>query len=154
MKITVIATGKPKKGPLLELSDLYQKRLNAYFPTSIIELPQSKSNSAVQIKQQESIVQLAKIPNNSVVIALDERGKQPTTQKLAEKIQTWRDTGSAQLCFIIGGAEGLSDDVRQRADFILSLSALTLPHQMARVVMLEQIYRSATILAGHPYHRE
>ena len=154
MRVLVLATGKTRKGPLTDLCAEYMKRLKAFWPTQEVELPQVKFGSAEQIKAKEAQAQLEKIPQNATVIALDETGKEFSTRQLAQKLETFQNSGTQTLCFIIGGAEGLDDSIRQRADLTLSLSQLTFPHQLARVVLLEQIYRCATLLAGHPYHRD
>ena len=88
-----------------------------------------------------------------VLVALDERGKPWDSETLANSLRTWSESGTANATFALGGADGHPDEVREAADVVLSLSALTLPHLLARVVLLEQIYRGITICAGHPYHR-
>jgi 23S rRNA (pseudouridine1915-N3)-methyltransferase len=118
----------------------------------VLELPQSKAATPAQIKRQEGKTQQAKIPAGAFTIALDETGRRLSTQALADQFAQWQ-TEHSHLCFLIGGAEGLDDTIKQRADVILSLSDLTLPHQLARLLLLEQVYRCATVLAGHPYHR-
>lgn len=122
-------------------------------PCTLVDLPQAKGSSPQDIMQKEAKGQLAAIPNNAYVIILDEHGQGITTQKLAKNLATWQQNGQ-DVCFIIGGAEGLAADVKAKAKLTLKLSDFTLPHQMAKVIVLEQLYRAATILAGHPYHRE
>ena len=94
----------------------------------------------------------AAIPHNSLIIAMDERGKDLTTEQFAQKVRAWRDAGES-LCFIIGGADGLDPQLKSEARMMLRLSSMTLPHAMARVMLAEQIYRAFSILTNHPYHR-
>ena len=109
-----------------------------------------KSKSAVQAEGEQI---LAKIETNEQVVLLDERGKQITSEALATRLANWQADGRA-LCFLIGGPDGVSDVCRERANFTWSLSSLTLPHGLARVLFSEQMYRASSMQAGHPYHRE
>ena len=109
-----------------------------------------KLKSAVQAEGEQI---LAKIETNEQVVLLDERGKQMTSQALASRLADWQADGR-DLCFIIGGPDGVSDACRERANFTSSLSSLTLPHGLARVLFCEQMYRASSMQAGHPYHRE
>tara|TARA_R110000868_G_scaffold218576_2_gene469138 strand:- start:68566 stop:69033 length:468 start_codon:yes stop_codon:yes gene_type:complete len=154
MNITVIATGKCKDKHINALADEFIKRLKPFFPTKLIEVPQVKAQSVLEIKQGEAKLQNAKIPDGSIIFALDERGKMMHTADFSKKLGTLRDTGTRNLVFIIGGAEGLDDSVRNKAQMLISLSPMTFPHMMVRPIILEQIYRAGTVLAGHPYHRE
>lgn len=154
MKITLLVTGKCKEKPILSLCDEYIKRLKPYLAIQVIELPQDKSNSPAEIKRKEADAQLSKITENSIVIALDERGEIPSTRQLAQKISHFQNQGTSHITFIIGGAEGLDENIRKRADYVLSLSKLTFPHMMVRPIILEQIYRVMMVLNNHPYHRD
>lgn len=154
MRATLIATGKCKDKEILSLCAEYLKRLQAFFPTTVVEVPQTKADRSEDIKAGEAKAQLAKIPDGAYVIALDEHGKNPTTRAFASKIEQIQLLGKSELVFIIGGSDGLHSSVLQRADFTLSLSALTFPHMMVRPIILEQLYRAGTVLAGHPYHRD
>lgn len=151
MSATILATGRCRDKHLLALEAEYLKRLKPFLATTIIELPHGKS-SGDALKREEAAVQLAKIPENAFVIALDERGKQPGTTQFSTQLDTWRQNGKP-LFFIIGGADGLDESVRNRADATIALSALTFPHQMVRVILAEQLYRAMTLINGHPYHR-
>ena len=95
----------------------------------------------------------AAIPKGAVLVTLDERGQLISSPKFAQKIANWRDQGTRELVFVIGGADGIDPDLRDRADFSLSLGQMVWPHMLARVMLAEQIYRATTILAGSPYHR-
>ena len=104
--------------------------------------------SVESLRNQEALLARASRPR----VIMDERGKQPSSIELAEWIGAWQERGEAQVDFLIGDAHGFSEDDRKDADRVFSLSRLTLPHRLARIVLVEQLYRAATILAGHPYH--
>ena len=144
MKIHILAIGKCKKGsPEDLLIKEYQKRLS--WSLNIIE----KENDTIQ---KESAFLLTHIPNGAKVVVLDERGENISSPALAQKIESWRLNGTSEICFLIGGADGHTDEVRKHADLMLSFGKLTFPHMLIRAVLAEQIYRVQTILSGHPYH--
>ncbi len=145
MNITILAIGKTKDDATTDLVAEYCKRLS--WRVKISDLPQKN-------KADDGARLIAAIPKQSFVIALDEHGDNLSSQKLAAKIQSWQNAGHSHLCFIIGGADGLSAEVLRRADFNLALGKMTWPHRMVKVMILEQLYRANTILSGHPYHRE
>jgi 23S rRNA (pseudouridine1915-N3)-methyltransferase len=146
MKIHILAIGKCKKGsPEDLLIREYQKRLS--WNLNIIE----KENDTIF---KESAFLLSHIPEGAKVVVLDERGENISSQTFAQKIENWRLNGISEICFLIGGADGHTDEVRRRADLILSFGKLTFPHMLIRAVLTEQIYRAQTILSGHPYHRQ
>ncbi|MFZ2620838.1 MAG: 23S rRNA (pseudouridine(1915)-N(3))-methyltransferase RlmH [Alphaproteobacteria bacterium] len=153
MKLTLLSTGKLKRGAVSELCAEYEKRLGAYATLTQIELPQVKDGNPATIKAKEAQAQLAKVPTGALLIALDERGKTYSTAQFAEKLNSWQQLAKPVI-FLIGGAEGLDDSVRARADSVWSLSPLTFPHQLVRALVLEQLYRAFSLNAGHPYHRE
>jgi 23S rRNA (pseudouridine1915-N3)-methyltransferase len=132
--------------------DEYQKRLPAHLKFRLKELELSNQGSADARKADECERLSAAQPNGSFRIALDARGITLSTESLAEKLNTWLQLGR-DLVFVIGGPEGLTDAYVKQADARISLSALTLPHPLVRVVLSEQIYRAHSILNGHPYHR-
>ncbi|MBP5615897.1 MAG: 23S rRNA (pseudouridine(1915)-N(3))-methyltransferase RlmH [Alphaproteobacteria bacterium] len=145
MKIDILAIGKCKKGSPEDLIiKEYQKRLGWHLQID------EKDNDE---PQKEAAFLLSHIPNNAKVIVLDERGENLTSLELAHKINDWQLNGVSDICFLIGGADGHTDEVRRRADLILSFGKLTMPHMLIRAVLAEQIYRLETILKGHPYHR-
>ena len=145
MSVTVHAVGKLKRGPETELVTRYQTRLKR-LKTTLREFPERES------KAREGTDLLAALPGSSFVIALDERGEDMTSPDFARLLGERLDQGQS-LSFIIGGADGLSDEVRERADRLIRFGRLTWPHQLVRGLLLEQIYRAETILLGHPYHR-
>jgi 23S rRNA (pseudouridine1915-N3)-methyltransferase len=109
---------------------------------------------AAELKRREAELILRAVAAGSRLVALDARGQQWTSGDFAQRIAAWRDAGTPALAFAIGGADGLGEAVITRADAVLSLGAMTWPHLLARVMLLEQLYRGQQILAGHPYHRE
>ena len=145
MAVTVHAVGRLKRGPETELVERYTKRLKR-LKTTVRELPERAS------KDQECDALLASIPASAFVLALDEHGEDLPSVKFARLLGDQLDRGR-DLAFIIGGADGLSDAVKQRADVLLRFGRMTWPHQIVRGLLFEQIYRAETILLGHPYHR-
>lgn len=139
-----------------EAYDQYLKRLPNTYHIELIEInpvKRTKTANKNNILKQESERILAAIPANSTVIALDEKGKAVSSKHFSQKLDYWQ-LDAINPVFLIGGADGLSPECLQRSDDIWSLSALTFPHAMVRVIMIEQIYRAWSILQGHPYHRE
>ncbi len=111
------------------------------------------SPTAAERIQREGNLLLQAVPKGAIVVALDGKGTQFTSEEFAQRLGKWRDTGVAEVIFLIGGADGLAENVRAKANYVMSLGAMTWPHLLARGMLLEQIYRAQTILAGHPYHR-
>lgn len=159
MRLVIGACGRLKDGPERQIFDRYADRITpigrtlGIGPFSSFELSESKSRSSAERKSSEAQGLLAKVPEGCVVIALDEKGKSFTTKELANYIQRERENGRGGLTFLIGGPDGHGGDVLDKACLKLSLSAMTLPHGLARIVLAEQLYRALTVLAGHPYHR-
>jgi 23S rRNA (pseudouridine1915-N3)-methyltransferase len=122
-------------------------------PPAIVEVDERRSLPPVQLKAREGELILGALPAGIHFVALDERGVQWSSRALAERIATWRDRGSPELAFAIGGADGLHSMVLDRADVTLSFGSMTWPHLLVRGMLLEQLYRAQQILAGHPYHR-
>jgi len=148
MAFTLITVGKMKPGPWLELAQEYKKRLR--MPLSIHEVELRQKLPSTLRKQQEGELIQQKIPPGSVVITLDEKGKSYTSEQFAQKLIA----PSHSLCFVIGGAYGLSDAVQSQAQHKIAFGPATWPHLMVRVMLLEQLYRAQQILAGHPYHKK
>ena len=161
MKITLICIGRLKEDAEQRIVVRYTERFQqtgaqAGFPAlSIVELPESRAASAKARKAAEAEELRKKIASGSPVIALDERGTTLTSTEFAEKLGAWRDnSGVKNLAIVIGGPDGLDAGLVKEARLVLSLGRLTMPHGLARAVLAEQLYRVATILTGHPYHRE
>ncbi len=145
LNIDIIAVGRLRKGPFFELSQEYLKRMR--WNVGVLELEGEDQNA-------ECAKILSRLHPNAFVITMDERGDGLKSLDFAETIRKLQDTGTGHLQFIIGGHEGLTDEVRDRSNFLLSFGQQTWPHMLARVMLLEQIYRAQQIIAGHPYHRE
>ena len=159
MSMTIIAVGKMKEKPFRAMADEYLKRLSRFGKTEEIELPDlpepSNSSPAIekQIKEKEGEAILAKIRPSDYVVALTIPGKQWDSPGLAEHLNSVMERGNSSLVFVIGGSLGLSDAVIARANEQLSMSKMTFPHQLARVMLLEQLYRAMKISAGERYHK-
>lgn len=153
MNIQIISVGKIREDFWIKAEQEYLKRLNAQFKITHQELPAEKPSSTVsdeEIKKREAAKILKNIAANSIVIALDEKGREFSSPQLAEFLKPLR---SQQIVFIIGGHLGLDQTVLERADFQISLSRLTFPHQMVRVFLAEQLYRVWCLWEGRRYHR-
>lgn len=151
MRLTLIAVGRAKRGPEQELFNSYRKRLNPGL--DLVEVEEKRPLSGAELKAREAELIAAKIPDGAFLIALDERGKPASSRKFAEKLGDLRD-GGRDIAFIIGGADGLDESLRARADMILGFGPQTWPHMLVRAMLAEQVYRGQSILAGHPYHRD
>ena len=151
MRVTIAAVGRLRAGPLQDLLTDYLRRLN--WPHSLREVEEKRRLEPRALKRREGELLLQGLPAGARVIALDGRGKSLSSEAFAAMIGDYRDGGTADLAFLIGGADGLSDEVRQAADRIISLGAMTWPHLLVRIMLAEQLYRAQAILTGHPYHR-
>ena len=151
MKITLLAIGKAR-GVEAEWAQEYQKRLGA--SVEIHEFAAPKSLPPAETQKAEAQLLLKAIPDKSFVVLLDERGKDLSSRDFAAKLSNWQDQGTSNLVFLIGGADGVTEEIRKRANFMLCFGKLTWPHRLVRVMLLEQIYRAKQIIAGHPYHRD
>lgn len=151
MRLLIAAVGRHKRGPLKDLEQHYAERL--LWPLTLREVEEKRPLPAAELKEREAALLLAAVPAGATIVALDERGTSLTSSDFAARIAQWRDRGTADLAFLIGGADGHGDTVRKRADLLLSLGAMTWPHLLVRGMLLEQLYRAQQILAGHPYHR-
>jgi 23S rRNA (pseudouridine1915-N3)-methyltransferase len=158
VKLVICAVGRLKAGPERDLAERYVARaadlarqLGLAGP-SIAEVPEGRARDAPS-RLREEWVALAAKSEGATRIALDERGKSLTTAAFAARLMKHRDAGVMMLAFLIGGADGLAAEARATANEIISFGAMTLPHQLVRILLLEQIYRTLTIRLGHPYHR-
>jgi 23S rRNA (pseudouridine1915-N3)-methyltransferase len=123
-------------------------------PVSLVEVEEKRRLTGAEMKQREAALILAALPADARLVALDERGATWTSRQFADRLAGWRDGGAGVLAFAIGGADGLGQAVIECADAVLSLGQMTWPHLLARSLLLEQLYRTQQILAGHPYHRD
>ena len=159
MKITLITVGKIKEKYLKDAIAEYSKRLSKYCKLEIIEVADEKTpdnasetvEEQIRFKEAERI--LKNVKDDAFVITLEILGKQVTSEQLADKIETLGINGTSHIVFIIGGSIGLGQDVLKRSNYALSFSKMTFPHQLMRVILLEQIYRSYRIINGEPYHK-
>jgi 23S rRNA (pseudouridine1915-N3)-methyltransferase len=135
----IIARGKIGRSPEAELTERYMRRIS--WPTRVTELPDRGGA-------------LPDSSNNAVTVVLDERGKALSSMDLAKKLEGWRDTGRRETRFLIGAADGHEEELRGKADLLLSFGPATWPHLLARAMLAEQLFRATSILANHPYHRE
>ncbi|REH93400.1 23S rRNA (pseudouridine(1915)-N(3))-methyltransferase RlmH [Staphylococcus felis] len=159
MKITIVAVGKLKEKYWKQAIAEYEKRLSAYTKIDIVEVPDEKAPENMsekeieQVKAKEGERILAKIKPLSTVITLEIKGKMLGSEELAKELDQRMIQGASDFTFVIGGSNGLHDTVLQRSNFALSFSKMTFPHQMMRVVLLEQIYRAFKINRGEAYHK-
>lgn len=159
MRIVVAAIGRLKQGPETELSERYRKRAAqigrqlGLRDIEIIEIRESRAADAGKRMIEESIALANLIPQNAAVVVLDSRGESLDSGALAAQLGKWRENGRPAAVFLIGGADGLAANLGEKASLRLSFGKATWPHQLIRVMLLEQIYRATTILTGHPYHR-
>lgn len=152
MQLIILTTGKCRDAHIKALESQYLSRMpDNMWRVVIRELP---DGATPEEESGGQLVALAGVPVPGVRILLDERGENPTSRELALKFEDWQKDGVKAVCFLIGGANGVSKAVTQRVDWVMSLGKLTLPHQMVRVVLAEQMYRVHTLLTNHPYHRD
>ena len=162
MRLIISAIGLLKKGPESDLVADYLKRLRGpgkQIGISQIEILESKERAAnsgggVNRKNLEAELLVSQLPNDRKVIVLDEHGRHVTSRELANLVQHNLDQGEQNLCFVIGGADGLSETALELAEDKICLGKMTWPHQLVRVMLVEQLWRSVSILTNHPYHRD
>lgn len=155
MKVILIAVGQKMPGWVNTAYEEYSKRLASDFTLELVEIAQplkSKKADVESIRRKEAELILKAIPAQCDVIALDERGKNWSTVELSNQLEKWKHNGK-DICLLVGGPDGLSDSCKQRAVQSWSLSRLTFPHPLVRVLLAEQLYRAQSILNHHPYHR-
>jgi 23S rRNA (pseudouridine1915-N3)-methyltransferase len=155
VKVHICAVGRLRAGPEKTLIDDYVTRFDrtgrglSLGPVSLLEVEDRKGGG---MSAEATLLQRA-VPQGAVVCALDERGTVETSPAFARRIAGWRDSGRSDLAFVIGGADGIDPDFRSQVDHLLSFGSMVWPHMMVRVMLAEQLYRAASILAGGPYHR-
>ena len=154
MKVVIAVVGKPRDRHLAAAISAYEERARHYFALEIAEVREvnARGLSAAQVREQEGTRLLERVPAAAALYALDERGSRLASPEFAALIGSARD-GARDIAFAVGGAFGLSDAVRSRAVRSLQLAPFTLPHELARLVLSEQVYRAGTILKGEPYHK-
>lgn len=159
MRVTIVCVGKLKEAYWRGAIQEYSKRLSRYLKLEIVELPDEKAPETMspaqedEVRQKEGLRILKAIKEDAFVVALAIEGKSLSSEALADFISEKTVRGVSHMAFVIGGSLGLSEDVMKRADFSLSFSPMTFPHQMMRVILLEQIYRAEKINRKEPYHK-
>jgi 23S rRNA (pseudouridine1915-N3)-methyltransferase len=151
MRMTIAAVGRDRSGPARDLYDEYCRRCS--WPIRLIEIAPRPAISLERRLADEGVRLAAAIARDAAVIALDERGRLLSSRSFATRIAAWQQR-RGDLAFLIGGPDGLADDLIERAELVLALGRMTWPHRLVRVLLAEQLYRASTILAGHPYHRD
>ena len=159
MRIIIAAVGRLKRGPETELAERYLKRAEqtgrnlGWRSIEIIEIRESRADDAARRMLEESIALANVIPDGALTVLFDERGETLGSAGFAQRLAEWRGADLPAIVFMIGGADGLAPSLREKARLTLSFGSATWPHQIVRILLLEQLYRAATILTGHPYHR-
>jgi len=159
MRLVVAAIGRLKDGPERDLTERYRKRAEqtgrriGFRGTEIVEIRESRAQEVGKRMVEEAIALANVIPDRAVTIVLDERGESRDSTTLAQQLARWRDDGRPAAVFLIGGDDGLAPTLRDKATMRLAFGSATWPHQLVRIMLLEQIYRAMSILSGHPYHR-
>ncbi len=151
MRVEILAVGRARAGPERELYDSYIKRIR--WTVELREVEEKRPLPPAELKAREAELLLAALPGDAVVVALDGAGKDMSSEAFARTLGQWRDDGRGRVAFVIGGAEGLAPEIRDRADMLLAFGRQTWPHMLVRAMLAEQIYRAQQILARHPYHR-
>ena len=159
MRIVVAAVGRLKRGPEQDLAERYRERAVksgrgiGLRSLEIVEIAESRARETQRRMLEESIALANVIPKGAATVLLDPRGEATDSNSLTVRLRGWND-GGRDVAFVIGGPDGLAPTLSDQADLHLAFGALTWPHQLVRIMLLEQIYRATTILSGHPYHRE
>jgi 23S rRNA (pseudouridine1915-N3)-methyltransferase len=159
VRILIAAVGRMKAGPERDLAERYRKRAAqagrsvGLTNVEIVEIKESRASDPARRMLEESIAIANVIPERAVGVLMDERGESLSSSAFAGHLQAWRTEDKLAVVFIIGGADGLAPGLKDNAKLTLAFGAATWPHQLVRVLLLEQIYRAVTILSGHPYHR-
>ena len=160
MRIVIAAVGRLKQGPERELAERYRKRaadagrkagLDAF---DVVEIRESRAGDTGRRMLEESIAIANVVPERAVTVLLDERGESMSSGSFAGRLQGWRSENRPAVVFIVGGADCLSPSLREKASLAIAFGQATWPHQLVRIMLLEQLYRAVTMMAGHPYHRE
>ncbi|MBS0223253.1 MAG: 23S rRNA (pseudouridine(1915)-N(3))-methyltransferase RlmH [Proteobacteria bacterium] len=151
MRLVIAAIGRAGRGPERDLYDHYARRIR--WPLILRELEEKRRFPPAELMRREGELLLAAAPAGAVLVALDRRGRTLDSEALARQFGRWRDDSVPDIAFLIGGADGHAEPLLKKASLVLSFGAMTWPHQLARAMLAEQIYRSQQLLAGHPYHR-
>jgi len=159
MRVVIAAVGRLKSGPERDLAERYLKRTAQVGRSlgltgfDIIEIRESRADNPARRVLEESIAIANLIPARAVTVLMDERGESMPSAAFASRLQAWRTEDKPAVVFVIGGADGLAPGLKDKSNLAIAFGAATWPHQLVRVMLLEQLYRAVTILSGHPYHR-
>lgn len=151
MRIVIAAVGRLRRGPEFDLLETYRQRIR--WPVSIHEVEEKRPFPAGEQRKREATLLAGALPDGALLIALDEGGRQMTSEQFATRLGDWQDEGIRDLAFVIGGADGLDPGFRDTASLQIAFGTMTWPHMLARCMLMEQLYRAQQILAGHPYHK-
>jgi len=160
MRLLLAAVGRLKAGAERDFAARYLDRVEqaargvGISSIEVIEIKDSRAKDIGRRRLEEAIALANVIPDGAVKVVLDSHGENVASTAFAGEIRAWRDSGREVLAFVIGGQDGLGDEIKRQANFTLAFGAATWPHQFVRIMLLEQLYRAITIIAGHPYHRE
>jgi 23S rRNA (pseudouridine1915-N3)-methyltransferase len=152
MRLCMISIGRARADPLLAAIEDYRRRCP--FEIRLVEIPARSGLPPARARGEETAAALARVPPGAVLVALDERGEELDSRAFAARLALWRDSGRREVAFLIGGADGLDPGALAGADLLLAFGRMTWPHRLVRLMLVEQLYRAGTILAGHPYHRD
>jgi 23S rRNA (pseudouridine1915-N3)-methyltransferase len=159
MRVIIAAVGRLKAGPERDLAERYLKRAAqvgrsvGWTGLEVVEIRESRADNVERRMLEESIAIANIIPDRAVIVLMDERGESMPSAAFAGRLQGWRTEGKPAVVFVIGGADGLAPALRDKSNLTMAFGAATWPHQIVRIMLLEQLYRAVTILSGHPYHR-
>ena len=159
LNVTLICVGKMREKHYIAAFNEYEKRLGAFCRFTLAELPEQRLPERPVLKEIDAALEkearaiLEHVPNGAALIAMCVEGKSMSSETLARRFTEWQNAGVSRLCFVVGGSFGLHDSVKQAAQLKLSMSEMTFPHHLARVMLMEQIYRACTINAGTQYHK-
>ena len=159
MRVIIAAVGRLKAGPERELSVRYSERAASggrrigWQGVAVVEVAESRSRRPQDRRLEEAVALAAAVPEIAAIVALDATGEVLSSPQLAARLGRWRDAETPAVAFLIGGADGLAESLLRRANLRLAFGTATWPHQLVRIMLLEQLYRAMTILSGHPYHR-
>jgi 23S rRNA (pseudouridine1915-N3)-methyltransferase len=152
MRVTIAAVGRDRSGPTRILFDEYCRRCP--WPIRLLEISPRTAGPPERRRAEEAERLSSAVPRDAALIALDENGRALSSRAFSTKIAAWQRQGRSEVAFLVGGPDGLDPTLIEHAHLVLSLGRMTWPHRLVRVLLAEQIYRAATILAGHPYHRD
>jgi 23S rRNA (pseudouridine1915-N3)-methyltransferase len=152
VRVTIAAVGRDRSGPTRDLFEEYCRRCP--WPIRLLEIPSRTAGTPERRRAEEADRLFSAVPRGAALIALDEDGRALSSRAFSTNVAAWQRQGRNELAFLVGGPDGLDPTLIERADLVLSLGRMTWPHRLVRVLVAEQLYRAATILAGHPYHRD